>query len=340
VALSDWKLMGKGRAMLDEPPKQRGLFAELIGDGRPLINLTAVMLGFSGLFALFLSANKHFLPHDVAFLGMTPDSLCSINECRVVHFMFHDRVSFGGSLIAIATLYLWLAAFPLREKQAWAWWLLLVSALIGFGSFLCYLGYGYLDTWHGVATLALLPVFILGMVNVYFNLRPVGSIWSSMCPAVWPSWRSAYGLGRYLMLGTAIGLIAGGATIMTVGATTVLVPQDLAYMGLDVEQLRLINPNLVPLIAHDRAGFGGGVFCTGVTLFFCIWCGMPSRSLWQALAMAWLAGAGTAIVIHPIIGYTDFTHLAPAYLGATVFGVGLAFSYREMCIGTCKESTK
>ena len=42
---------------------------------------------------------------DTAFLRMSREDLCSINECRVVHFMFHDRVSFGGSLIAIAVLY-------------------------------------------------------------------------------------------------------------------------------------------------------------------------------------------------------------------------------------------
>jgi hypothetical protein len=133
------------------------------------------------------------------------------------------------------------------------------------------------------------------------------------------------------MLGTAVGLAAGGLTIMTVGATTVFVPQDLAYMGLDVAQLRDINPHLVPLIAHDRAGFGGGVCCCGVTMFFCIWCGQPSRSLWQALLVTGVAGAGTAIAVHPVIGYTDFTHLAPAYLGATVFTLGLVLTYRRMC---------
>jgi hypothetical protein len=310
--------------------KQQGLFAELVGEGRPLITFTSLALGLSGLFALFLSATQHFLPHDVAFLGMTPDSLCSINECRVVHFMFHDSVSFGGSLVAIATLYLWLAAFPLREKRTWAWWLLLVSSLIGFGSFLCYLGYGYLDTWHGAATLALLPIFILGMVNVYWNLEQPESIRSLLRPTDRNPWKSSYSVGRYLMLGTAIGMIAGGFTIMTIGATTVFVPQDLAYMGLDVEQLRDINTHLVPLIAHDRAGFGGGVCCCGTTLLFCIWCGRPSRSLWQALFIAWAAGAGTAILIHPIIGYTDFTHLAPAYLGAAVFGTGLVLTHRTM----------
>src|SRR5262249_25842781 len=150
-------------------------------------------------------------------------------------------------------------------------------------------------------------------------------------PSELPSWKSAYGLGRYLMLGTAIGLAAGGLTIMTIGATTGFVPQDLAYMGLDVGQLRGINPHLVPLVAHDRTGFGGGVCCCGVTMFFCIWCGQPSRSLWQALLLAWLAGAGTAIAIHPLIGYTDFTHLAPAYSGAAVFAVGLILTYRRMC---------
>jgi len=33
------------------------------------------------------------------------EKLCGVNQCRIVHFMFHDRVSFGGSLIAIGFLY-------------------------------------------------------------------------------------------------------------------------------------------------------------------------------------------------------------------------------------------
>src|SRR5436190_7835104 len=121
----------------------------LIGDGRPLIAVTGLALLLSGLFAFFLSATKHFLPHDIAYLGMTADALCGINECRIVHFMIHDRVSFGGAIAAVGVLYLWLAAFPLNEREPWAWWTLVASGLIGFGSFLSYLGYGYLDTWHG-----------------------------------------------------------------------------------------------------------------------------------------------------------------------------------------------
>lgn len=119
---------------------EQSLLTTLIGDGRSLLSLTGVMLILSGLFAFFLGATKHFLPHDVAFLGMTPQELCAINECRIVHFMIHDRVSFGGALFAVGTLYLWLAAFPLRRGEAWAWWLFGLSGLIGFASFLLYLG--------------------------------------------------------------------------------------------------------------------------------------------------------------------------------------------------------
>ena len=67
--------------------------------------------------------------------------------------MFHDRVAFGGALVSIGALHMWLAEFPLRNREAWAWWLFVISGLSGFGSFLAYLGYGYLDTWDGVATL-------------------------------------------------------------------------------------------------------------------------------------------------------------------------------------------
>jgi hypothetical protein len=92
----------------------RGLFAALIDDGRPLLKLTAVALIGSGLFAFFLAASGHFLPHDIAFLGMSADQLRSISDSRLVYFMIHDRVSFGGSILGVGTLYLWLAEFPLR----------------------------------------------------------------------------------------------------------------------------------------------------------------------------------------------------------------------------------
>ncbi|MCE9531094.1 MAG: hypothetical protein K8T89_08215 [Planctomycetes bacterium] len=254
------------------------------------------------------------------FLGMTAQDLCARHECRIVHFMIHDRVSFGGSLIAIGMLYQWLTTVPLRQGQAWAWRLLLVSGVVGFGSFFAYLGYGYLDTWHGLATLALLPCFVIGLIRSYPTLtpKPLGEAWRTQ------------GIGRACLLITAAGMIGGGLTIFIVGMTHVFVPEDLIYMGVRVEDLHNINERLVPLIAHDRAGFGGAVCCCGVTLFFTVWCATPSASLWRVLCLAGITGFGTAIGVHPAIGYNDAFHLAPAVLGAGLYVVGLILAFRPM----------
>jgi hypothetical protein len=313
---------------------RRGIFEALVGDGRPLLLFTGLVLVLSGAFALFQSAMGQFLPHDVDYLGMTAKDLCRLDQCRIVHFMFHDRVSFGGSLISIGSLYLWLTEFPLKRREHWAWWLLLVSGVVGFATFLTYLGYGYLDTWHGIATLALAPFYAAGMYVSLFTLRKPTSARCLFKPGVKPtSWRSAAGVGRALLLATAVMLVIGGATIMCVGMTHVFVPQDLQFMGMSADSIRAINPRLVPLIAHDRAGFGGGLCATGVTVFFCVWCGAPSRSLWQVLAVAGASGFGTAVFIHPIVGYVNVSHLAPAVVVAAMFCVGLVLSYRQMMRG-------
>jgi hypothetical protein len=244
--------------------------------------------------------------------------------------MFHDRVAFGGTLLAVGTLYLWMAAFPLRQGEPWAWWLFIVSGILGFASFLLYLGYGYLDTWHAVGTLVLLPCFAIGLLRSYFIVRRPVTPRTLLRPTESVRWRSSYGVGRMLLLVTAACIALGGLIIMSVGVTKVFVPEDLQYMGLTAEQMQAINPHLVPLIAHDRAGFGGGLFCCGVTMWFCLWCGRPSRSLWQALVLTGTAGFGTAIGVHPAIGYTTFTHLAPAYLGAIMFTAGLILTFGRM----------
>ncbi|HSM54927.1 MAG TPA: hypothetical protein VK879_02130 [Candidatus Sulfomarinibacteraceae bacterium] len=309
-----------------------GLVEVAVGDGRPLLLFTGLGLVLSGAFALFLSAVRQFLPHDVAYLGMTANELCAFYDCRIVDFMIHDRAAFGGALVAIGVLYLWLVVFPLAEGRAWAWWTLVLSSVTGFGSFLTYLGYGYLDTWHGVATLVLLPLFVIGLVKSYSSLEDAmdarRSIRTLFRPSLPLTARTLHGKGRLLLLLTSVGMIFGGLTVMLVGITEIFVPQDLAFMHAHVDDLDAIDTKLIPLIAHDRAGFGGAVLSTGITAFFCILCGRPSRSLWQALLLAATSGFGFAIGIHLIVGYTDVIHLAPAYLGSSLFIVGLILTYR------------
>jgi hypothetical protein len=308
----------------------RGYFQALIGDGQPLIALSAVSLILAGGFAIFLSAAGHFLPHDERYLGMTAEQLCALHGCRIVHFMYHDRASFGGSIVAVGALYLWLVEFPLRRGEPWAWWALLLSGALGFMSFLTYLGYGYLDTWHGVATLFLLPCFAGGLARSHGTLRRPRHVRALLRPGVSSAavpWTSAQGLGRACLLLTALTLVAAGLTIMTVGMTSVFVPQDLVFMGLNPADLNAINPRLIPLIAHDRAGFGGGLCCTGLTVLMCVWCGTPSKALWQVLCVAGIVGFGTAIGVHPLIGYNDAVHVGPAVVAALFFAAGLALTY-------------
>ena len=291
--------------------------------------LTGICLALSGGFAIFQSASGEFLPHDTTYLRMTREDLCSLNECRIVHFMFHDRVSFGGSLIAIAALYLWLAEFPLCAGEAWAWWTLVASGVIGFGSFLTYLGYGYLDTWHGVATLFLLPCFVGGLWRsrrlLQMDASRASTTWTAaLAASSEPPWSSLAGIGRAMFLAATVAMIAAGFVIQTLGMTTVFVPTDLSFMGLTHAQLDAINPRLVPLIAHDRAGFGGAVATAGLLATCCVWWGTPSRSLWQALLLGGIAGWSTAIGVHPIIGYTDAIHVLPAVATAALYFAGLA----------------
>jgi hypothetical protein len=297
----------------------RGVFEAAIDDGRPLLILSAVFLVGCGIFAIFQAATGHFLPHDTVYLGMTASQVCAVQDCRILHFMIHDRISFGGVLVAIGTVYLWLTIFPLRRHERWAWSALASSGSVGFVSFLAYLGYGYFDTWHGVATLALMVMFLGGLVRARALHR-------QRAEAIPVELQSALGAGRALLLLSSVGIGLAGLTIMTVGMTAVFVPQDLEFMGMTREEIRAINPHLVPLIAHDRAGFGGALAGLAVAMFGSVRYGRASKALWQALAIAGTVGFGTAVGVHPAIGYLSATHLGPAVVGCVIFATGLGLA--------------
>ena len=307
------------------------LFDAAAGDGRPLLVVTALVLMGAGSFASFQAATGHFLPHDTAYLGMTASELCLRQGCRILYFMIHDRISFGGVLIATGLMYLWLALVPLGKKEPWAWWALLASGSAGFLSFLAYLGYGYLDTWHGAATLVLLPIFVTGIVRTR-ALRGGSRAPGRAVPA------ARLRIGRTLLLASTFGITMAGLTIMAVGMTRVFVPQDLDFMGLSASDLQAVNPRLVPLIAHDRAGFGGALVSCGIAMFLSVLHAAPSRSLWQVLLVSGIAGFGTAVGVHPAIGYTSVSHLGPAVLGACVFAAGLALTVPALSTGTAAPS--
>jgi hypothetical protein len=293
----------------------------------------SLALVMAGAFAWFLAITDQLLPHDLAWLSISPATLRAIAEGRLVHFMGHDRAAFGGTLIAIGVLYLWLIAFPLADGARWAWWTLAGSATVGFVTFLSYLGTGYLDTWHGIATLAILPLFAGGLwLTRHARLADAAPVTGGSPP----SGDRALD-GRWLLLLTGAGMVVAGAAIATIGTLVVFVPQDIAFIGLDRGAIDAIDPRLVPLIAHDRSGFGGGLATTGLVVLAVVRYGRPSKALWQALALAGMAGFGAAIGVHGMIGYLDGTHVGPAILAAWLFVAGMVL-VRPSMLGAARGS--
>jgi hypothetical protein len=294
---------------------ERSLLQAVLRDGRFLIALTAISLVLSGGFAILQSVSGQLLPHDSHAIGMDSVALTRAGNRHLLGFMFHDRVAYGGTLLAIGAGYLWLVDFPMSTRAAWAWWALVFSGGIGFLAFLTYLGHGYLDTWHGIATLFLLPVFAAGLWRSRPDRFSVRSVWAAS-----PKGEDIFATYGRVLLGTcALGLILAGLTIAIFGMTTVFVPSDLRFIGLDIVALRRISPVLIPVISHDRAGFGGGLCSIGSLLLFMARCAELNRSLVEIVMLMGCAGFGCAIGVHLAVGYLDFFHLLPAFAGFVLF---------------------
>lgn len=295
----------------------RSLLNVAVGDGRPLLVAVAASLVFAGGFVIYLAVTRQLLPHDLAYLDMSANQLDRIADGRLVDFMVHDRVSWGGTLVAIGVLYVWLIEFPLAAGEIWAWWMITVSGAVGFVSFTSYLAVGYLDTWHGIGTLCLLPVFWVGIALT----RPRPMRWSmTLRPAWWGPPRDI--IGRVLVVASGSGLVLAGATILTIGTTSTFVDSDLRFIGVKRAALDDVSARLVPLVAHDRIGFAGGVIVGGLLVGSVAWWG-HGRAARQAIAIAGLVAFGAALAVHLSVGYTDLLHLAPLLVGAIAMAAGL-----------------
>jgi dihydroorotate dehydrogenase len=282
---------------------------------------------FGSLLALAIAATRVVLPYDEAFVGSSREGLLAINP-KLLAFMAHDRISLAGTMIAIGVMYLGLSAFGIRRGLHWARQAVFISAFTGFATFFFFLGFGYLDTFHAFVTGALLQLLLLGVharLGTYTpKLRPdLNSYWVWRC-SLW---------GQLLLIIHGFALLAAGAVISAVGVTQVFVHEDLQFMQTTAAALISANSRLVPLVAHDRATFGGMLLASGwVFLLPALWGFRRGSSwLWWTMIVGGLAAYATAIGVHLAVGYMSLKHLLPAFGGLGLFLLGLILSYPFLC---------
>ena len=290
--------------------------------GWKLLFLLGLGMMGSGLLALIVAMTRVLLPYDERFVGMTRAQIMALNDC-LLHFMAHDRVTLAGTMISIGFLYSFLALNAIRPGAHWAWKAMALSGAFGFSSFFLFLGYGYFDPLHALACAALFPFFILGIRKAPLGVGRINApslendkAWNM---SVW---------GQLIFVALGVGLCLGGISIAIVGVTTVLIPTDLAFLGTTLRDLKHANPRLIPLIAHDRAGFGGALLSDGICVLLSALWGFRrgEKWLWWMLLLSGSSGFLCGLFVHLHIGYTTFSHLLPLYAAIILFGFGLALS--------------
>ena len=287
--------------------------------------LTLLGLGmvFAGSLVGLVGAFRATLPYDESFLGWNRAQLATLNP-RLLPFMTHDRVTLAGTMVSIGILYAHLAFYGVRRGLHWAWNSIRVSALLGFSSFFLFVLFGYFDWLHALASLVLLPFFGIGLLKPLpaHQISPVLDLENDRI------WRTGL-IGQFLFVAIGLGLMLAGVTIAAYGAITVFVPQDLNFMGISRTTLEQANSRLLPLVAHDRSGFGGALWSDGLAVMTSSLWGFErgARWVWRMLLLSGSVGFVSTLMVHFAVGYVDLVHLLPAYIGFVLFVFGLVFSH-------------
>ena len=276
-----------------------------------------ILLG--GAVVLFFSLTKVILSYDEAFMQMTRLELMAYNP-NLYNFMSHDRMTLAGTMISGGFIYMQLARHGIRCGIHWARKAFNIGAITGFLGILLFLGFGYFDWLHGLFWLLLLPFYIIGFIKTSSaNQSP-----SSKNRTNNSSWKKAvYGQLLFVILGFSF--VLGGLVISTIGATYVFVDTDLNYICMTPDQLNALNEKLIPVIAHDRAGFGSALFSVGLlVLTLSLWGFHEGASwVWRTFLIGGMPAFAAGILTHLYIGYIDFIHLLPAYFALALYIGGL-----------------
>jgi hypothetical protein len=302
--------------------------------GWPWIALLGIGMVIAGAVVLGVGITRVILPYDLRFLGVGLDQLSAINP-RLLRFMRHDRVTLAGTMLSIGVLYAGLAWSGMRRGWRWARDVMLASGIVGFGSLFLFLGFHYVDPLHVAIAAVLFPLFVAGVL-LPTRPRPQRSL-DLDNDRTW-----LRGLaGQLLFAGLGFGLVVSGIVIASVGVTRVFVFSDLAFLQTSAGALSQANAHLLPLIAHDRAGFGGALASDGVAvLLLALWGFRRGEAwVWWTLLTAGLLGFGGGLLAHLAVGYLEFGHLLPLFVSGIVFLVALLLSFDYLVLPSPRART-
>ncbi len=292
--------------------------------------LWTVVLGIAlligGGIAMCVGLTRVVLPYDEEFLGMLREELCGLN-LKLLDFMQHDRITLAGTMLSLGVLYVVCGACGERRGRHWVRVAALTSATIGFFSFFLFLGYGYFDPFHAFITAVLFQFVLFG-----FRSQLLPDVDRSTDERNSPAWQRAL-WGQLIFILHGIAIVVAGCVICGYGATDVFVREDLEFMGTTRNALVEANARLVPLVAHDRAAFGGMLVSTGVFVTLASLWGWRrgDRWVWWSLLVGGSVAYLLTIGVHWYVGYTSLKHLLPAYGGLAAVIVSSLLSRRWLC---------
>jgi dihydroorotate dehydrogenase len=294
-------------------PKQNWYWSFLFG--------LSILLG--GFVALYFAFTSIILPYDENYIGLTRADILQFNPL-ILAFMAHDRMALAGTMISGGILYIQLARHGIKNDMRWARIAFHSAAIIGFIGIFLSIGYGYFDWLHGLFWLLLLPIYFFSFRE---GIRVAGSPFSNHGSND-KSWQyGLYGQLMFIILGFLI--VVGGIVISTIGVSRVFVSTDLNFLCMSPQMLESISSNLIPVIAHDRAGFGSALVSVGLLILMLSLWGFRKgeRWIWNTLALGALPAFSAGIGTHLYIGYTTFIHLLPVYFLVILYLLGLGLSY-------------
>lgn len=221
----------------------------------------------------------------------------------------------------------WLAIGPLKRGEPWAWWTLLMGGLATYGCFLTYLASDAYFDWSFALLVGIgIPLSIVGLRLTHRGMPPATGFSEAFLDPEIRGWvHTRNGRARLLIAALGVGIGSAGFGILAVASSIILVPQDAAFLRSNLDGLTTVNNRLAPLMAHDRAAYGGSMIAIGI--FFTATAlrslGPDARGAKLALAMSGAAFYLSTIAIHFVIGYTSVVHLLPVYGGMTCLLVSL-----------------